>query len=359
VKNKYKTLVLGLEHFIDKIGYQAFAYQYYNHPVTYLTPDVSGFSMVFSKKYNTEIVIIPQNAANRILTTLKYLSRMEYTHVEVYHTGRLTYFYMIFCKFFKKKTLFILRGCEFNKRYNKYWDKKLIQAIKLSDKVLAKEISLYENAKKIVPLDKLLFLPNAIQSYTGEILDYENREIDILFLNAPRKERNLFLLIDALKILLDENKELKIIIAGFSILSEVSNKIQSEYQNDVLRYIEEKKLNDLLTIEPFINNPYDFHSHAKVFVLPADYIFLNYSLLESMSCGAVPVVTKGEGWERIITEKNGFVCDFDAELFAGELQKALNKDVWVQKSPEARKTVISNFDIYPWGKKILDFKGVI
>jgi glycosyltransferase involved in cell wall biosynthesis len=359
MKNKYKTLVLGLEHFIDKIGYQVLAYQYYNHPVTYLTPDASGFSLEFSRKYNAEVIVVSRNFIVRAISAMKYLLKKEYTHVEVYHTGRLTYFYMVFCLFFNKKTLFILRGCEFNKTHSKYWDSKLLQAIKLSSKVLAKEISLYENAKKIVPSKRLLFLPNAIQAYSGRILNYEDREIDILFLNTPRKERNLFLLIDALEILLDENKALKIIIAGFSVFSEVSNKIQPEYQSNVLRYIEQKKLNNLLTVEPFVNNPYDFHSRSKVFVLPADYIFLNYSMLESMSCGTVPVVTKGEGWERIITEENGFISDFHADLLAGELRKALNKDTWIKKSHGARKMIIDNFDIYQWGKKMLDFKGVL
>ncbi|MDR2410249.1 MAG: glycosyltransferase [Bacteroidales bacterium] len=359
MKNNYKTLVLGLEHFIDKIGYQALAYQYYNHPVTYLTSDASGFSLAFSKKYNAEVVIVPLNIINRIIFTIKYLLRKEYTHVEIYYTGRLVYLYMVFCKIFRKKTLFILRGFEFDKKHGRFWDSLVIKSIKLSDKILAKEPFLFEEAKKIVSIDKLLFLPNSIEAYSGKILDYDDRDIDILFLNTPRKERNLFLLINALEILLAENSRLRITIAGFSVFSEVSNKIQPEYQNDVLNYIRQKKLENILTTKPFINNPYDLHSHAKIFVLPANFIFLNYSMLESMSCGTVPVVTKGEGWEKIITEENGFVSDFDAESLAGELRKALNKDKWEQKSYHARETVLKHYDIIQWGEKILKFKEII
>jgi glycosyltransferase involved in cell wall biosynthesis len=94
-------------------------------------------------------------------------------------------------------------------------------------------------------------------------------------------------------------------------------------------------------------------------VLPGNFIFLNYSMLESMSCGTVPVVTKGDGWEKIITEENGFVSEFDAVSLASELRKALNKELWIKKSHEARKTVIDNYDIRQWGKKILVFKEVI
>jgi glycosyltransferase involved in cell wall biosynthesis len=356
---KNKTLVLGLEHFIDKIGYQALAYQYYNHPVTYLTSDTSGFSLTFSKKYNAEVIIVPQNIINRLIFIINYLLMKEYSYVEIYYTGRLVYFYTAFCKLLRKKTLFILRGYEFDKKYGRFWDLLAIKSIKSSDKILAKEPFLFEEAKKIVSLDKLLFLPNAIEAYSGKILSYEEREIDILFLNTPRKERNLFLLIDALKILLSDNRGLKIIIAGFSILSEASNKIQPEYQENVLDYIKRKELEDLITIKTFVNNPYDLHSRAKIFVLPAKFIFLNYSMLESMSCGTVPVVTKGEGWDKIITEENGFVSDFDAKLLAVELKKALNKETWIKKSLEARKTVINNYDIRQWGKKILEFKGII
>lgn len=42
MKNADKTLVLGLEHFIDKIGYQAFVYSKNNVPVKYLVSNKNG-----------------------------------------------------------------------------------------------------------------------------------------------------------------------------------------------------------------------------------------------------------------------------------------------------------------------------
>jgi glycosyltransferase involved in cell wall biosynthesis len=111
-------------------------------------------------------------------------------------------------------------------------------------------------------------------------------------------------------------------------------------------------------VKPFIDNAFELHSHAKVFVLPAEKVFLNYSLLESMSCGTVPVVTKGEGWDKIITNENGFASSFDYRKFADNIKLALNQDIWHKKSINARET-IKNYDIKIWGKKALEFKEVL
>jgi len=355
----YKTLVLGLEHFIDKIGYQVLAYQYHCHQVKYLVSDASGFSLSFAKKYNADIIIVPNNPLKRLFFTIKYLLKTEYTHIEIYDTGRMTFFYVLLCKLAKKNIMFILRGCEFNKQNGSFWYILLLKALQLSNNIVAKEPLLYKEAKKIISINRLLFLPNAIKAFSGKILNYEDRDIDILFLNTPRKERNLFLLIDALSILLENNNNLRIYIVGFSILSDVSNKLQPEYQQSVLDYIKQKKLEKVIEIKPFVDNPYDYHSRSKIFVLPADHIFLNYSMLESMSCGTVPVVTKGDGWERIINEENGFVSDFIPLEFAEQIKNALIKENWENKSIKARETVINNYDITSWGEKILTFKNVI
>ena len=352
-------MVLGLEHFIDKIGYQSLAYQHFHHPVKYLVSDASGFSLSFAEKYNANINIVPKNSLHRIIFIIIYLFKAEYTHIEIYHTGRLTFFYVLFCKLFYKKILVILRGMEFDKKNSFFWYSLFIKTIQISDKVIAKEPFLYNEAQKFIPIDKILFLPNAIKTYSGKILKYEERDIDILFLNSPRKERNLFLLIDALSILLEVKKELSIFLVGFSILSDVSNKLESEYQQSVLDYIKQKGLEKKFIIKPFVDNPFNYHSRAKVFVLPSDPVFLNYSLLESMSCGTVPVVTKGDGWEMIINKNNGFVSDFDSKDFAEQIRNALINENWDKKSVKARETVMNNYDIISWGEKILTFKGVI
>jgi glycosyltransferase involved in cell wall biosynthesis len=254
--------------------------------------------------------------------------------------------------------MLILRGGEF-KLNNKYRYNSLVKSLRLSDRIVAKEPLLYTEAKKKVSQEKIFFLPNAIKAYSGKILKYEDRDIDILFLNSPRKERNLFLLIDSLLILLEKNSNLKIFIIGFSTFSEISNKLEPNYEHTILDYIKQNSLDKILTVKPFIDNPYDYHSRAKIFVLPSDFIFLNYSMLESMSCGTVPVVTKGDGWEKIINEENGFVSDFEPKKFADQIQNALIQENWEKTSLKSRETVVNNYDIISWGEKILTFKNVI
>ena len=356
---KYKSLVLGLEHFIDKIGYRDEAFRHYYHPVKYLVSDNSGFSLPFAEKYNADISIVPKNKLMRLIFIIRYIIKKEFTHAEFYYSGYMVFLYVLACKIMRKKTLSFLIGAEFIAERNILWFLFLKKSLWACDGIIAKQKNLYEEAGKLGLTEKMLLLPNAIKAYSGKILNYEDRDIDILFLNTPRKDRNLFLLIDALRIAITENKNLKLCIVGFSVLSRIANKLEPEYQNSILEYIEQKKMNENIIIKPFVNNPYDYHIRSKIFVLPADCIFLNYSMLESMSCGTVPVVTKGDGWELIINRENGFVSEFDSKQFSNQIQNALIKENWMKKSNKARETVINNYDIKNWGRKILVFKGIL
>ena len=55
----------------------------------------------------------------------------------------------------------------------------------------------------------------------------------------------------------------------------------------------------------FTNEPLGFFQDAKAFIFPSPVIYANHSLLEAMGSGCVPIVTQGEGVEKIVNEKNG------------------------------------------------------
>ena len=69
MKTKVKTLSIGLEHFIDKIGYQSWIYQKNDDAIMYLINDISGLSRYYIEKYNACGIIVSRNPFFRIFQT--------------------------------------------------------------------------------------------------------------------------------------------------------------------------------------------------------------------------------------------------------------------------------------------------
>src|SRR5690606_30158578 len=122
-----------------------------------------------------------------------------------------------------------------------------------------------------------------------------------LFLNSVKRWRNVDRLVRALPSVLEEGPVGRIVIAGFTHLDRSTTyRIDVEAEVEVLALIDELGLRDRVEIAGFVAHPEEYYRRARIFVLPADIIFANYSLLEAMSHGVVPLVGDGEGAERIV-----------------------------------------------------------
>src|SRR5690606_37326994 len=97
------------------------------------------------------------------------------------------------------------------------------------------------------------------------------------------------------------------------------------------------------------------------FVLPADIVFANYSLLEAMSYGVVPVVGDGEGAERIVrSRENGVVVERTHQRLAEALTALLDDRERLERYGErARATIGSDFSMRVRGDRMEEVRRVV
>lgn len=357
LNNTEKTIVLGLEHFIDKIGYQANEYKRRGIPVKYLVNDVSGFSGLKAKQYNADVDTVLINLPGRLLKTLTAFITYKPKWCELYDTGRLTLFYTLIALIFRTKLIIILRGQEFNRQGFRAFGLKL--SLKLCHHIISKEsnltkslLSLSISSKKITEISNCVPLPQSsvIKS---------DRDIDILFLNSVREERHVDLLLHTVKQLSENMPNLKVIITGFSSLDDNKHQVDIDYEKKILAMIDELELDTIIETKGFVPEPSVYYRRARVFVLPANVIFLNYSLLEAMSYGVAPIVCRGEGAEKIIEHNyNGKIVGFTSEELAEEMKNMFTDESYILYGKAARNTVKEHHTMQTWGDHMTSIRNI-
>lgn len=352
-----KTLCLGIAHFIDKNGYQAQVYQKHGERIRYLVPDVTGQTEHFRIKYDADVKIVPKSKLGRLWHTLVALLTYRPHNVELYLTGYMALPYALLAKITGRNLIVILRGLEF-KSHRTTWYYALV--LKMSDLIIAKEFYLNEGAVRLKLGHKTHMLHNCVPCVSDVVPSYADRNIDLLFLNTPRRMRHVLFLVDVIAKLLERNPGLKVTIAGFGVLDEKYNSIELDYQRDVLHKIEALGLKDKIELKGFVRNAPELMSASKVFILPADVIYCNYALLEAMSCGCVPVVADGEGARLVVEDEvGGFVRTLSVPAFVDAVESALQPEMWERCSGNARRKMDEEYSIESWYAGICSIRGQI
>lgn len=359
-KNNLNTLVLGLEHFIDKIGYQAYEYMNNGLSVKYLVSDKSQTSMFYAKKYSADVEILPRNKVISSLLSLLTLIKFRPAFVELYDTGNMFIVYLFLCFITRRKVIVVYRGGELHRSNSNKFSFNYIKhlfASKIAFRVVAKEKNILEEYKKNgFSLVKLRYLHNCVPI---SLLDNVNgqRQIDLLFLNSIRKQRNVPFLIEVVARLREVLPDISVVIAGFNSLDNKNLSFDIQEEEHALNLIKERGLQDTIKVLGFVKNPVEFHLNSKLFLFPADIVFANYSLLESMACGCVPVVADGEGAEMIVTDQEGSVIELDSTKWVDAIFSYLNDNALLQKkSLQSCKKIDAEFSMSAWFKKMIELR---
>lgn len=354
------TLVLGLEHFIDKIGYQAAEYARRGIEVRYLVLDQSGLSRSKAAEYGAQVEVVPTSLPARIAHTIRALRRERPRFVELYDIGRLTLLYALLARAFGAKLIFILRGFEL--RTDRVRQVGLRRALRLAHRIIAKELHIVRDLQAMgIGSDRIAFIGNCVPLPRETPAPVAEREIDILFLNAVRRMRNPDQLVRALPAVFRRFPEARVVIAGFTHLDRNAYRMEEETEHQVLALLDDLGLRDRVEIAGFVPDAEAYFRRAKVFVLPADTVFANYSLLEAMSHGVVPLVGDGEGAERIVRhQENGLIVQRTADAIADGLIRLLEDPETMQRyAAAARQTIAEDFSIETWGAKMQEARGEI
>ena len=350
-------MCLGIAHFIDKNGYQAQVYKKHGERIRYLVTDVTGQTKHFRLKYDADVKIVPENKLGRLWHTVAALLTYRPHNVELYLTGYMALPYALLAKITGRNLIVILRGLEF-KSHRTTWYYALV--LKMSDMIIAKEFYLNEGAIGLKLGHKTHMLHNCVPCVSEVVPPYADRNIDLLFLNTPRRMRHVLFLVDVIAKLLERNPGMKVTIAGFGVLDEKYNSIELDYQREVLHKIEALGLKDKIELKGFVRNAPELMSASKVFILPADVIYCNYALLEAMSCGCVPVVADGEG-ARLVVEDGvgGFIRPLSVSAFVDAVESALQPEMWERCSGNARRKIDEEYSIESWYAGICNIRNLI
>jgi glycosyltransferase involved in cell wall biosynthesis len=244
-------------------------------------------------------------------------------HLEVYPGGRFSFIYILLSKVFGIRTICVERGDlhYYNPNgYGLFVRISMWVCYKYADVIWYREPYMAGLLKKI-RVREIFFIHNAIHRSN---ITPRTKTIDFLWVNRLTPERKSEWFIDILN-----KKEFH---SSSSVLAGVLENTLYNKQQD---YVLHNKPPSLQVLD-YVTNPNDLYASAKFFVLPADFVFANNALLESMSLGVVPLIARQEGSEIIVDDGlNGFIFDYDKE----SLEEAM---LIAMKMPEDQYKLMSD-----------------
>jgi glycosyltransferase involved in cell wall biosynthesis len=145
-----------------------------------------------------------------------------------------------------------------------------------------------------------------------------------------------------------KHRGVKFILAG--------DRDRNGLQRKAFRYqISLAGINSRFRVLPFVDQPEDLYRESSIFVLPAEIVFSNFSLLEAMERGIAPVVASVDGAEQIIKHDiSGLIVDLNKDSFVAAIESLLTDPERLEKlCAGARVRIREKFDLEKGIEKVL------
>lgn len=201
-----------------------------------------------------------------------------------------------------------------------------------------------------IPAKKLIFIPNAI-NLDDELLTQRKVQTNASFLwvNSFKEFRHLDWVYNVFNDLSVNKSDYRL-----TVLGDLSDKgiTPCQINQTFAGRIKSSLIGNLL---PFCE-PYDFYLTHTFFILPADIVYLNNSLLESMSYGCVPILSDVDGARLIVPDSShGILFNNDEKSFKTAVSEALSlTDAQIRHiQTNIIKHIRNNFSIQAKAQKIL------
>lgn len=288
---------------IKKFGFEPF----------YFVSKYNSRSETFLKKHQQ--VVVENKFLKRFNQVRSWLhkNRSSIHHIEVYPGGRFSFVYISLAKMWGIRSVCVERGdlLYYNKQgYSRAARFSMWACYRMADIIWYKEPYMKPILDKLNK--NLFFLHNAVKSQPKPIIFNDGeKDITFLWLNRviPQRRFDWFITVLAKPDLADTRNCLAGMDHGSLFIKEQ-------------QYVVDNKPANLLLAD-YTNSPVDFYKRSKFFVLPADVVFANNSLLEAMSYGVVPLVSEQQGSSMIVDNGiNGFIFKHTFENFEAAILKA-------------------------------------
>lgn len=353
-------LQLGNDQITQKATYYANMFVEKGYETIYLSEDRSGLSSDFIKQFSLNAYIAKKNYIARVVQLLQVFIKFKPSFIELYLSQRpwhlITYY--LLTRLFGAKIYVWCRGELRN--YNKHhFLRRIVNKflLKNADYVILRELYM-ENILKVNNIcpKKLTLIHNGVPS--NQESRYNPNSKKLLFLNSFKSFRNLDFLIDSFNIVAQRESDIKLILVGSTLNSSTYSPSDKEYELMLRKKVKELNLEHRVEFHDFCYDRIKYFDDAFLYVLPADIVFLNYSLLESMSFGIPPLIIKTEGSDYIVDDYvDGFISEKDVYEFSQKIIHffEFSKDEKIKISNSSMIKIKNKLSIESQFEKLFDF----
>lgn len=278
--------------------------------------------------------------------------------VEIYPYSFPAFAMTLLARLFGKPVLVIARGEEvwfLEGRMNPMTAFLFKKTYELTTHILYKELY-FEDFLKIIGPKNARLISNAVTMPEKSGNHTNDNKRTFLYLNSMKHFRHPEVALEAfLEICrergLTEQSATRLIIAGFSADKGSTDMMDKE---TLLKKMRPKGVP--VDFVPWTHETKHLLEQADVFLLPADIVYLNFSLLEAMSLGIAPIIQRAPGAERIITNgQDGLIAPLTTKDWKHCMERFLDEpDLAHRLGGNARGTVRDNFSLEAYGKKYND-----
>jgi glycosyltransferase involved in cell wall biosynthesis len=340
------VLVCGLEHLLPKTARRySLVRKRTGVPVVIYSTDVSGLSRVTADEYSIPWVEVPRTKIGELSRYVRLLIRLRVRHVELYHSTQSTiahFMYIALACLARIPLVTVCRGNEILLFDRHVWRRR--QAIrfglKASTLVVYNQLHMPKTFDRIgIAQEKRLFFSNEVP-YNPEEPMHPKERPGVLFLNTWHPWRHPELMVEIGIRLARKFPGADFILAGDR---DPRGRLRKEFEERILS----AGVADRFELLPYVDRPEELYRKANLFVLPAEIVFLNFSLLEAMERGLAPIIARVDGAARIVEHGvSGLIVDLDSEKFVQAVESLLSRpEVLENLCAGARKRIKEKFDL--------------
>jgi len=290
-----------------------------------------------------EAVVLPDSYWGMLRVFRQILKERRPKHVELYlHTHpRLWVPYCMVAWHFGVPVVTMCTGGEVLYYEERPWRLRLYTRLvfHMSNLLVLKETYMRQVIERngLARSDKLVFIPNKITVSSNYQVERNGRRV--LFLNSFKVWRHPELIVQAIPQVVAIVPEAEFLFVG----------ARSESEERIVRTeVDRLGVHQRVKIIAFDTNSRPYIEQASIFVLPADLIFCNRSLLEAMERGTPPIIADVDKDGHRIVERgeSGLVVSQTPEAFATAIVKLLTNEALRRKLGHgAHKRVVDHFNM--------------
>lgn len=352
LKRPLTILVAGLDTIKQKNLYQLKGLNIYGHCFIVLTNDSLGNSQsVVGLANNIQLHVASSRwlRVSTIFCLIRTLLTKNIDLAEVYPYDWLQLIIAVLLKLARIPVILVARGPEYRYITNKMsrkqriafrWTYSVAQHI-IYKELYMKDLFLEFRKENFYMLHNAIIVPNHVNPLRTDRCYF-------LYMNSMKFFRHPEIILKAFldicqELHLSRKSHIRLIIAGF--MGGRASDAAKRKEDELRALIAGKDVP--VELHPWTNNPVEWLDKADVFLLPADIVYLNYSLLEAMGRGVPPIVQNGEGAELIIDHGvDGFILPKDPDIWKEYMHKLIeNPSLRGRLGLAARKKVLEKFSL--------------